>query len=58
MKFTVNSENYNPALPISQATAYNHQNAFTFILPLSEGREGEAWESSKKMMDAVSTLSE
>jgi hypothetical protein len=36
--------------PLSQATASKHSNAFTFTLLLSEGRAGEAWEPSYKMM--------
>jgi hypothetical protein len=36
--------------PLSQATASNHSNAFTSTLLLSEGRAGEAWEPSYKMM--------
>jgi hypothetical protein len=39
-QFDINWENQNPALPLSQATAYNHHNVFTFTLPLSEGRAG------------------
>jgi hypothetical protein len=35
---------------MSQATASNHSNVFTSTLPLSEGREGEAWEPSDKTM--------
>jgi hypothetical protein len=35
---------------MSQATDSNHSNAFTFTLLLSEGRAGEAWESSYKIM--------
>jgi hypothetical protein len=34
--------------PLSQATASNHPNAFTFTLLLSEGRASEAWEPSNK----------
>jgi hypothetical protein len=36
--------------PISQATASKHSNAFTFMLLLSEGRAGEAWEPSYKII--------
>jgi hypothetical protein len=36
--------------PLSQATACNESNAFTFTLPLSEGRTGEAREPSDKTM--------
>jgi hypothetical protein len=36
--------------PLSQATASKHSNAFTFTLVLWEGRAGEAWEPSYKMM--------
>jgi hypothetical protein len=35
---------------MSQATACNNHNDFTFILVLTEGREGEVWELSNKMM--------
>jgi hypothetical protein len=48
MQFDVNSEK-NPR-PLSQATASNHSNVFTFTLLLSEGRAGEAWEPSNKTM--------
>jgi hypothetical protein len=34
---------------LSQATDYNPHDVFTFTLPLSEGRAGEAWELSNKM---------
>jgi hypothetical protein len=34
--------------PLSQATASNHPDAFTFTLLLSEGRAGEAWEPCNK----------
>jgi hypothetical protein len=47
MKFYINSEIKIPR-PLSQATASNHANIFTFTLPLSEGRTGEAWEPSNK----------
>jgi hypothetical protein len=30
--------------PLSQTTTSNNPNAFTFTLPLPEGREGDAWE--------------
>jgi hypothetical protein len=36
--------------PLSQATTSNNSNVFTFTLLLSEGRAGEAWEPSYKMM--------
>jgi hypothetical protein len=36
--------------PLSQATASKHSDAFTFTLLLSEGRAGEAWEPSYKIM--------
>jgi hypothetical protein len=36
--------------PPSQANICNHGNAFTFIIPLSEGRAGEAWEPNKVML--------
>jgi hypothetical protein len=36
--------------PLSEATASKHSTAFTFTLLLSEGRAGEAWEPSYKMM--------
>jgi hypothetical protein len=35
--------------PLSQATTSNHHNVFTFTLPLSEGRAGEAWEPRNKL---------
>jgi hypothetical protein len=35
---------------LSQATASDRHNVFTFTRPLSEGRAGEAWEPSDKMM--------
>jgi hypothetical protein len=35
---------------MSQATAYNHHNVFIFILVLTGGREGEAWEISYKII--------
>jgi hypothetical protein len=41
--------NQNPAA-LSQAATSNHPNVFTFILPLSEGRVGEAREPSNKPM--------
>jgi hypothetical protein len=36
--------------PLSQATASNRPNVFTFTLPLSEGRMCGAWEPSNEMM--------
>jgi hypothetical protein len=38
------------AWSLSQATACNDSNAFTFTLPLPEGRSGDAWKSSNKKM--------
>jgi hypothetical protein len=35
---------------LSQVTAYNHHNVFTFIPLLLEGRTGGAWEPCNKMM--------
>jgi hypothetical protein len=46
IQFQVNSENQNP-LPQSQAIASNNPNVFTFMLPVSDGRAGEAVEPSK-----------
>jgi hypothetical protein len=34
----------------NQATISNHPNVFTFIIPLSEGRAGEAWQPNKIML--------
>jgi hypothetical protein len=36
--------------PLPQATAYNHPNILILTLPLSDGRAGEAWELSNKIM--------
>jgi hypothetical protein len=47
--FTISWENQNPVRPLSQASASNHSNVFTFTLPLTEGRAGEATEPSNKM---------
>jgi hypothetical protein len=42
--------NQNSEALLSQDTASKHSNALTFTLFLSEGRAGEAWETSYKMM--------
>jgi hypothetical protein len=47
IEFDINSANQNPAAPMSTS---NHHIIFTSILPLSEGREGEALESFNKIM--------
>jgi hypothetical protein len=49
IRLDINLENPNPAA-LSQATAYNHLNAFTFTLALPDGRAGEASEPSDKIM--------
>jgi hypothetical protein len=36
--------------PLSQATASSRPNVFTFTLPLLQGRTGEEWKPSDKMM--------
>jgi hypothetical protein len=35
--------------PLSQATAPNHSNVFTFVMLLSEGQAGKAWDLSKNV---------
>jgi hypothetical protein len=48
MQFTINSENQNPAAPVSG------QYVFTFTLPLPEGQASEAWEPSNDVTPLLS----
>jgi hypothetical protein len=50
MNFTTLIQKMKFRRPLSQATAYNRRNVFMFTLPVSEGREGETWELSNKII--------
>jgi hypothetical protein len=50
MQFTVNSRNQKFPGPLPPANTSNQPSVLTFQLPLPEGRAGDAWDTSNKMM--------